>query len=258
MDKKRIINFTFQNKTEAMLQNITATLLFIVLSLTAFGQNNTIEVKISESVEIPVSAYVYHVSNSDINSSSPFDFDFDLEDDEFEDVEEVFSMPKTISSMLEDLKGAKFNCITKSKGTYDVDPDDDLEDADKFDREIIVVRVNSIEELNRLSKFVLQMDDAYGELANVEFEDISNSYGTIFPKMMQSAKDKAKILASAAGRKVGEVLQVSEGNGGLNLYGEEMGEYMEAMMEMSSKLWKKEIPVSKFTKLTMRYVFELK
>ena len=243
-----------------MFKNITVTALFTFLSLAVFAQlpMNTIEITISESFQVPVKEYVYHVSNTDINSNNPFDFDLDFDEYEDEEEEEVLSKPKTISWMKEELEGAGFKCTVRPHAFYDVDPGQGLEDADEFDREVIEIRVTSLDKLNRLSKFVLQLDDAYGELTNIEFEDVSSSHEPLYPEMMKKADKKAKIIANTAGKKIGDVIQITEGNGGINLYGDELGAYMETMMELSSKMWKKDVPTHKMMKVTLKYVFELK
>ena len=255
-----MVNFMLSNKINHMFKNLTFTALFTLLSLAVFGQlpMNTIEVTINESFELPVKEYVYQVSNTDIDSKGPFDFDFGDYEDEFEEEEEVLSMPKTISWMKEELEGADFKCTVRPHAFYDVDPGQGLEDAEEFDREVIEIRVKTLDELNRLSKFVLQLDDAYGELTNIEFEDVSNSHEALYPEMMKKAKKKATIIANTARKKVGDVIQITEGNDGINLYGDELGSYMETMMELSNKLWKKSIPTHKMMKLTLKYVFELK
>ena len=244
-----------------MIKKITFSALFALLCLTSFGQlpMNTIEVKINKTVDVPVKEYVYHVSNSKMGPAGLFDLDFgDLDEYDDEDEEPVFSMPKTISWMKEQLEGAKFTCTVIPNALYDVNASDDLEDAEKIDREVIEVRVKTLEDLNRLAKFVLQLEDAHGKLNDIEFEDISSMHSTLFPEMMKMAKEKASIIGNAANKKVGDLLQVTEGSDGLSLYGDELGSYMDTMMKLSTELWKKETPTHKQVRVVVKYVFELK
>jgi hypothetical protein len=244
-----------------MNKKITLSALFALLCLTSFGQlpMNTIEVKINKTVDVPVKEYVYHVSNAKLGAGGLLDFDFsELEDFEEDEMETELSMPKTISWMKEQLEGAKFTCTVIPNALYDVSASDGLEDAEKIDREVIEIRVKTLEELKRLAMFVLQLDDAHGKLNNIEFEDISSMHSTLFPEMMKMAKEKATIIGNAANKKVGDLLQVTEGSDGLSLYGDEMGSYMDTMMKLSTELWKKETPTHKQVRVVVKYVFELK
>lgn len=239
--------------------------LFILLTLNSFGQlpANSIQVEISETVNLKVTEYVYEISNEKLSSTSPFDFDFsdayDDDDDEYdEDYENEITkpVPLTIPQISKALQGAKFQGTVVSKAKYDVKAGQDADEA-KFDNQVIQVRVTSLDELKRLSKFVVDLKVAYGELTEVNFEEINNQYEVLYPKMMEAAKKKASLMASTSGKKVGNVIQIAEGVSGQSLFGDAMDEYMKSTMEVTSSLWKKEIPTSKTKVVTLSYVFEL-
>lgn len=232
---------------------------FILITLSASGQLpiNSIQVEISESVELKVTEYVYEVSSEKLGGSTPFDFDFDDDfDDENYEEELTKPIPLTISQIFKALEGARFKVSVVKKGKYDIKAGQDADDV-KYDNEVIEVRVSSLDELKRLSKFVFELDVAYGELKDVSFEEIENQYETLFPKMMQAAKEKASLIAATSGKKVGDVIQISEGVSGPSLYGDEMGEYFERAMAITGSLWKEDVPTSKKKKVKLTYVFEL-
>lgn len=238
--------------------------LFIFIALNSFGQlpANSIQVEISETVNLKVTEYVYEISNEKLSSTSPFDFDFSDaydDDDEYdEDYENEITkpVPLTIPQISKALQGAKFQGTVVSKAKYDVKAGQDTDDAE-YDNEVVQVRVSTLDELQRLSKFVFDLKVAYGELKEVNFEEITNQYAVLYPKMMEAARKKATLITSTSGKKVGGVIQISEGTSGQSLFGDAMDEYFKNTMEVTSSLWKKDIPTSKAVVVTLSYVFEL-
>lgn len=242
-----------------MYKSIFTAVLFASLCFQGFSQSNTITVTIKEEVELPVKEYIYTVSNSESGSTNLFDLDFGDYDDDETDMDDVIPIPpKSIKEMVKELESFGFKCEVKRSGDYGVDPGQMDNETEAMDREEIEVRVGNLNDLNRLSKVVLKMDDAYGELTGIEFEELSSVHANVFPEMMKQAKNKASLIASTADKKIGEVITISEGNNGASLYGDDMMELMQPMMSMQKKLWGEKIPTSKKKGVTVTYVFELK
>ncbi len=246
-----------------MYKFIYTTILFASLCFQGFSQSNTITVTVKEEVQLPVSEYIYTVSNNKSGSNNPFGIDFgdleELEDEDETDMDDIIPIPpKSIQEMAKELKSYGFKCEVKACGEYDVNPEQMDDETEAFDREEIEVRVGTLNDLNRLGKVVLKMDDAYGELTGVEFAELSSMNAEVFPKMMQQAKDKASMIAATANKKIGEVVTISEGNGGNALYGDEMMELMQPMLNIQKKMWGGKVPTSRSKSITMTYVFEMK
>jgi hypothetical protein len=254
-----------------MLKKIATSLLLIVLNLVAHAQlpASTIQVLIEENVELKVSEYVYRVSDTDISEKTVFDLDYGFgydedEDDEYdynsedEDEDDVLPDPLTLAEIKTKLEANKFVCTTVPNGNYNIDPDRSYNIEERVNKSAIEVRVKSLDELKKLCLLVSKMEGAHGELVDIMYEDIATTYATLFPKMMQKATEKATIIASASGKKIGMLLQVTERQENASLYGDELSDYMEKMMEFSTKLWQKNVPTSKSEKVEFTYIFELK
>lgn len=233
--------------------------------------SNTIQVSVSENVELAAVEYVYTVANHgfDIGDiySDLYDFD-DYEDDDEEynyeyneednEYETIRRKRISVSEIAVILQKAKFSCTIIDDSNYEVDASMDEEDAGNEPQQLIEIRVKSREELKRLSAEVAKIEDAYGQITDVLFEELSTKYDAIYPKLMEAAKQKAKVLALAANKSLGNVVQIEEGSGETSIFGSQWESYMERIMSLREIFGGEKVEHSKNVTVSITYVFELK
>jgi hypothetical protein len=231
---------------------------------------NTIRVMVSETVELSAIEYVYTVTNYDHDLGNIYSglYDFDDEDDggdynyeyneEENEYETILKERKSITEISSILQKAKFTCKIIDDANYEVDPDEDEEDRASKQRQQIEIRVTTLAELKRLTVEVAKIDDAYGQISEVKYEDISSKGAIVYPKLMESATTKAKGLASAANKSLGNVVQIEEGTGGASIFGTQWQDYMDLIMSMRNIFGNEPVEHSKEVVVSMTYTFELK
>jgi uncharacterized protein YggE len=82
----------------------------------------------------------------------------------------------------------------------------------------IEITLRDVTKVNDLSNLLNKSGatNIYGP--NFRMDDTNNIEKTLYDSAISDAKDKASIIATASGRKLGKVVQVSEGAGGTSLY----------------------------------------
>ena len=248
-------------------------LIIVALSARANAQSasNTIQITVSEKVELAAVEYVYTVANHGFNlgdiygelynfdeyedDDEEYNYEYNEEENEYETIQRK---RKSISEIAGLLQKAKFVCTIIDDSSFEVDASEDEGDEKNDPQQLIEIRVKSLEELRRLSAEVAKIEDAYGQVTDVLFENLSTKYDAVYPTLMNAAKLKAKALASAANKSVGDVIQIEEGSEETSIFGGQWENYMEQLMSMRELFGNEKVKHSKEVTVTMTYVFELK
>lgn len=176
-----------------------------------YGSAQTIEVIVEETVELkPVElTYIVKLDNP-IGLWGDFDF-------EEEEEEKEINIDQINFDELGDIlkkKGYSFEKIEHASQSILLDSD--TEPAYKL-------IFKSTDEVKKLEAELAEYDDVEGFIEEARFEQVSDYYASIFPKMMENARKKAELIASSSQLTLGSILAVEELGGG----GGEMSELIE-------------------------------
>ncbi|MFT5861349.1 MAG: hypothetical protein ACI865_003473 [Flavobacteriaceae bacterium] len=217
----------------------------------SYAQQNFVEVIVQEEIELKATEFTTILSNKP-GMENWMDAVETLEEyDEFDEAapaEEGHISEPDIT--LDQLK----NLLSKEKFTYKVVLSVENPDPE-YTQWKIEVTLPTLDEVARLEKRLESEVGVHVEQGDIRYESLDIYLPKIYPMMQEKAKQRGLLLASAAGKKLGDVQQITEGNGrSSNLFDSE--NYMDLVMGMINRD-KNQMNLTKSETISLIYRFAL-
>ena len=178
-----------------MKNNVILLLTFVVFGFgTTFAQEKFIEVMVKDTVSLKPISYEYQIS-----SGLKFEYDYENPNSKNEFSEKLKQSEEKIISLLK-----KWKYGYRLSGNPEVNFAKELTDKNNY-----MVKINdSIEKEEFKRRMIQEGIDFY--ITEIKYEDKETKIREIYTRLLIKAKERASLIAELSGRKLGEIIEISE------------------------------------------------
>ena len=173
-------------------------ILSLFISLTSIAQNEYIEIEVRDTITLKATGYEYLFSVKDVE---PYNFN---EDEDYDSDDKEKRLDENFKKLEKLLKSKNYSFKDLEASNYNVN------DGFAITRGLLSVKVNTIQELNKLKKLAKSEKYITGTLGNLEYENEKEAEEQLIKKLIDKAKAKANMIALYSGLKIKKIVTVKE------------------------------------------------
>ena len=178
-----------------MKNNLILLLTFVILGFgTTFAQEKFIEVMVKDTVSLKPISYEYQIS-----SGLKFEYNYENPNSKNEFSEKLKQSEEKIISLLK-----KWKYDYRLSGNPDANFTKELTDKNNY----MVKIKDSVQKEEFKTRMIQEGIEFY--ITEIKYENKETKIREIYTRLLIKAKERAKLIAELSGRKLGEIIEISE------------------------------------------------